>query len=127
MLTMRGVDVSISSQRQSGFRQDAIEAGILSKVIPHGIQFQIAVVQPERQLHQFAQFVESAITVSRYSKHLREAHLAHWAGHGIHARRKYLRCLTSITERFFILAEHSLGDRKIPKELSVIWPRPERN
>ena len=53
-LMMRGTDVSVSRQRQSRLRQDTIEAGIVPKVIPHGIQFQIAVVQTKRQLHQFA-------------------------------------------------------------------------
>jgi len=38
----------ISRQRDDGLRQDPIEAGIVSKVIPHGIQFQITVVQTKR-------------------------------------------------------------------------------
>jgi hypothetical protein len=46
--------LAVSRQRQSRLRQDTIEAGIVPKVIPYGIQFQITVVQTKRQLHQFA-------------------------------------------------------------------------
>ena len=46
--------LAVSGYGQSRLRQDTIEAGIVPKVIPHGIQFQIAVVQTKRQLHQFA-------------------------------------------------------------------------
>jgi hypothetical protein len=53
--------------------------GIVPKVIPHGIQFQIAVVdETKRLVHKFAQFVESTIAISRHSQHLREKHLTHW-------------------------------------------------
>ena len=46
--------LAVSRQRQGRLRQDTIEAGIVPKVIPDGIQFQITVVQTKRQLHQFA-------------------------------------------------------------------------
>ena len=56
----------ISRQRDSGLRQDTIEAAIVPKIIPYGIQFQIAVVNDTKgQLHQFGQFVESSVAVSR--------------------------------------------------------------
>src|SRR5438093_13591812 len=71
-LMMREPMLSVSRQGQSRLRQDTIEAGIVPKIIPHGIQFQIAMVQTKRQLHQFASFVESAITLSRLGQPLRE-------------------------------------------------------
>ena len=102
--------LAFGCQRQSRLSQNTIEARIVPKVIPHGIQLQIAAVQTKRQLHQFAQFLESAITISRHSQHLREPHLTHWTGHCIHARRKDLGRLTRMTECLFVLAERSLGD-----------------
>jgi GIY-YIG catalytic domain len=44
----------VERDRLRCFRDQLVEAGIVSKVIPHGIQVQIAVVQTKRQLHQFA-------------------------------------------------------------------------
>ncbi len=45
--------LAISRERQSRLRQDTIEAGIVPKVIPDRIQFQIAMGKSKRQLHQF--------------------------------------------------------------------------
>ncbi len=46
--------LAISRERQSRLRQDTIETGIVPKVIPDRIQFQIAMGKSKRQLHHFA-------------------------------------------------------------------------
>src|SRR5215831_1574569 len=98
-LMMRRTDVTVGRQRQSRLGEDTIETRIVPKVIPHGIQFQIAVVyDPKRHLHQFAQFVESSVAVSRHNEHCREIHLAHGTLHCISACRQDFGGATRMAE-----------------------------
>jgi len=102
----------ISRQRESGLRQDTIEPAIAPKIIPYGIQFQIAVVNDTKgQLHQFGQFVESSVTVSDHNEYCREIHLAHGTLNCINARRKYLGGAPRMAECLFVLPKPRFSDR----------------
>src|ERR1044071_9751918 len=61
-LRTRRSNFRIRRQRQSRLGENTIEARIVAEIIPHGIQFQIAVVDgTERHLHQIAQFIETTV------------------------------------------------------------------
>src|SRR5436309_2476363 len=118
--------LAVSRYRQSRLRQDTIEAGIVPKIIPHGIQFQISVVETKRLAHEFTQFVESAIAISRQNQHLRETHFTARTGNGINARRKYLGGVTRMPECLFLSTQSRLGDCQLSEGFRVARPLEKR-